>query len=158
VSRVCYSLFVWLISHQPTVLFSQNKPVTNDQSTVLFSQNKSVPVINHQPNEQAVTFLLLIVVTNAAGSRSIELRMRSQKGCEDYFSAGTARIRSKAARPYCHQRECMPARLLQLLHLPEENASRRVLLQVKPRLSFFFESKPRLGRSCSCSVCLLRIS
>jgi hypothetical protein len=34
----------------------------------------------------------------------------------------------------------MPARLLQLLHLPEENASRRVLLQVKPRLSFFLKA------------------
>jgi hypothetical protein len=34
----------------------------------------------------------------------------------------------------------MPARLLQLLHLPEKNASRRVLLQVKPRLSFFLKA------------------
>jgi hypothetical protein len=33
-----YSLFVRLISHQPAVLFSQNK---------------SAPAISHQPNEQA---------------------------------------------------------------------------------------------------------
>jgi hypothetical protein len=45
--------FVWLISHQPTVLFSQNKPATNNQSVVLFSQNKPAPAISHQPNEQA---------------------------------------------------------------------------------------------------------
>jgi hypothetical protein len=47
------SLFAWLISHQPTVLFSQNKPVTSNQPAVLFSQNKSAPTISHQPNEQA---------------------------------------------------------------------------------------------------------
>jgi hypothetical protein len=43
------SLFVWLISHQPTVLFSQNKPATNNQPTVLFSHNKSASAISHQP-------------------------------------------------------------------------------------------------------------
>jgi hypothetical protein len=37
------NLFVWLISHQPTVLFSQNKPATSNQPPVLFSQNKSAP-------------------------------------------------------------------------------------------------------------------
>jgi hypothetical protein len=46
------ALFVWLISHQPTVLFSQNKPATNNQPAVLFSQNKSAPAISHQPNER----------------------------------------------------------------------------------------------------------
>jgi hypothetical protein len=46
------TLFAWLISHQPTVLFSQNKPATSNQSAVLFSQNKSAPAISHQPNEQ----------------------------------------------------------------------------------------------------------
>jgi hypothetical protein len=48
------ALFVWLISHQPVVLSSQNKPATNNQPAVLFSQNKSAPAISHQPNEQAV--------------------------------------------------------------------------------------------------------
>jgi hypothetical protein len=33
-----HTLFVWLISHPPTVLFSQNK---------------SAPAVSHQPNEQA---------------------------------------------------------------------------------------------------------
>jgi hypothetical protein len=47
------SLFVRLISHQPTVLFSQNKPAIINQPTVLFSHNKSAPAISHQPNEQA---------------------------------------------------------------------------------------------------------
>jgi hypothetical protein len=47
------ALFVWLISHQSTVLFSQNKPATGNQPTVLFSQNKPASAINHQPNEQA---------------------------------------------------------------------------------------------------------
>jgi hypothetical protein len=47
------ALFVWLISHQPTVFFSQNKPATSHQPAVLFSQNKSALAISHQPNEQA---------------------------------------------------------------------------------------------------------
>jgi hypothetical protein len=34
-------LFVWFISHQPTLFFSQNKPATNNQPTVLFAQTKS---------------------------------------------------------------------------------------------------------------------
>jgi hypothetical protein len=50
-----HSLFVWLITHQPAVLFSQNKPATNNQPAVLFSQNKSAPAISHQPNEQAIS-------------------------------------------------------------------------------------------------------
>jgi hypothetical protein len=33
-------LFVWLISHQPAELFSQNKPATSNQPAVLFFQNK----------------------------------------------------------------------------------------------------------------------
>jgi hypothetical protein len=49
-----HALFAWLISHQPAVLFSQNKSATSNQPAVLFSQNKSAPVISHQPNEQAV--------------------------------------------------------------------------------------------------------
>jgi hypothetical protein len=51
---VSSALFVWLISHQPAVLFSQNKPATSNQPAVLFSQNKSASAISHQPNEQAV--------------------------------------------------------------------------------------------------------
>jgi hypothetical protein len=47
------TLFAWLISHQPAVLFSHNKPATSNQPAVLFSQNKSAPAISHQPNEQA---------------------------------------------------------------------------------------------------------
>jgi hypothetical protein len=47
------ALFAWLISHQPAVLFSHNKPATSNQPAVLFSQNKSAPAINHQPTEQA---------------------------------------------------------------------------------------------------------
>jgi hypothetical protein len=43
------ALFVWLISHQPVVLFSQNKPATSNQPAVLFSQNKPAPAIS-QPN------------------------------------------------------------------------------------------------------------
>jgi hypothetical protein len=36
-----YRLFVWLISHRPAVLFSQNKSAISNQPTILFSQNKS---------------------------------------------------------------------------------------------------------------------
>jgi hypothetical protein len=43
----------WLISHQPAVLFSHNKPAISNQPAVLFSHNKSAPAISHQPTEQA---------------------------------------------------------------------------------------------------------
>jgi hypothetical protein len=52
-NAIC-SLFARLISDQPAVLFSLNKPATSNQSAVLFSQNKPAPVISHQPTEQAV--------------------------------------------------------------------------------------------------------
>jgi DNA-repair protein XRCC1 len=54
------ALFVWLISHQLTVLFSQNKPATSNQPAVFFSQNKPAPTISHQPNEQAVSQRLIL--------------------------------------------------------------------------------------------------
>jgi hypothetical protein len=47
-------MFVWLISHQPTVLFSRNKSAINNQLAVFSSQNKPAPAISHQPNEQAI--------------------------------------------------------------------------------------------------------
>jgi hypothetical protein len=50
------ALFAWLISHQPAVLFSQNKPASSNQPTILFSQNKPAPAIDHQPSEQADDF------------------------------------------------------------------------------------------------------
>jgi hypothetical protein len=51
-----YAMFAWLISHQPAVLLSRNKPDTNNQPTVFFSQNKPAPAISHQPNEQTDNF------------------------------------------------------------------------------------------------------
>jgi hypothetical protein len=53
------TLFAWLISHQPTVLFSQNKPATSNQPALLFSQNKPASAISHQPTEQAVQFCIV---------------------------------------------------------------------------------------------------
>jgi hypothetical protein len=43
-----FGMFAWLISHQPAVVFSHNKPATSNQPAVLFSQNKSAPAISHQ--------------------------------------------------------------------------------------------------------------
>jgi hypothetical protein len=53
------ALFLWLISHHPAVLLSQNKPATSNQPTVLFSQNKSAPAVSHQPNKQTVYMCLI---------------------------------------------------------------------------------------------------
>jgi hypothetical protein len=47
------SLLARLISHQPAVLFSQNKSATSNQLVVLFFQNKPAPAISHLPTEQA---------------------------------------------------------------------------------------------------------
>jgi hypothetical protein len=49
------------ISHQPTVLFSQNKSATGNQPTVLFSQNKSASDVSHQPNEHGIQLRLVAV-------------------------------------------------------------------------------------------------
>jgi hypothetical protein len=57
------AMFVWLISHQPAVLFSQNKSAVSNQPTVLFSQNKPAPAISHQPTEQADSNHLQLQVT-----------------------------------------------------------------------------------------------
>jgi hypothetical protein len=46
------TMFVWLTSHQPAVLFPRNKPAINNQPAVLFSQNKPASAISHLPNEQ----------------------------------------------------------------------------------------------------------
>jgi hypothetical protein len=59
-----YSLFARLISHQPAVLFSQNKLATGNQPAVLFSQNKPAPAISHKPTEQAGNWFSLQVVVS----------------------------------------------------------------------------------------------
>jgi hypothetical protein len=43
------ALLAWLISHQPAVRFSQNKPATSNQTAVLSEQTST----SHQPNKQA---------------------------------------------------------------------------------------------------------
>jgi hypothetical protein len=42
-----YDLFVWLISHQPTVLLSQNKPATSNQPALRFLSEQIST--SHQP-------------------------------------------------------------------------------------------------------------
>jgi hypothetical protein len=54
-----YSPFARLISYQPAVLFSHNKPAINNQPAVLFSQNTPAPAISHQPTEQAANLVRL---------------------------------------------------------------------------------------------------
>jgi hypothetical protein len=61
------TLFAWLISHQPAVLFSQNKPATSNQPAVLFSQDKPAPATS-QPNR------LQVRVPVATWSKQKELR------------------------------------------------------------------------------------
>jgi hypothetical protein len=56
------ALFAWLISHQPIVLFSQNKPATSNQqpaNSTFLSEQISTSAISHQPNEQAADFVLV---------------------------------------------------------------------------------------------------
>jgi hypothetical protein len=49
------SLFVWFISHQPTVFFSQNKSATSNQYFSLTTNQHQPPTTSHQPNEQAAS-------------------------------------------------------------------------------------------------------
>jgi hypothetical protein len=46
--HIC-TLFAWLISHQPAVLFSQNKPATSQQYSSL-RRNQHQPSATSQPN------------------------------------------------------------------------------------------------------------
>jgi hypothetical protein len=69
-----YGLFVRLISHQPAVLYSRNKPATSNQSAVLFSKNKSAPAISHQPNEQAIGSLLNSACVEVSGNAQLIAR------------------------------------------------------------------------------------
>jgi hypothetical protein len=50
------ALFVWLISHQPAVLFSQNKPATNNQSarSIFLSEQISTSQTNRLHSDTAV--------------------------------------------------------------------------------------------------------
>jgi hypothetical protein len=54
-------VFAWLVSHEPAILFSHNKPATSNQPAVLFSQNKSAPATSHQQTEQVGSCLLSAV-------------------------------------------------------------------------------------------------
>jgi hypothetical protein len=67
------ALFVWLISHQPAVLFSQNKLAITNQPAVLFSQNKPAPAISHQPNEQAANSSKFFVVKTKKETTNAEI-------------------------------------------------------------------------------------
>jgi hypothetical protein len=78
------SLFAWLISHQPTVLFSQSKPATSNQPAVLFSQNKPATAISHQPNEQAVYLKHFMPILGTAWFMSIS----SKRDCQSTWPAG----------------------------------------------------------------------
>jgi hypothetical protein len=54
------ALFVWLISHQPTVLFSQNKPVITNQPSPTSQQYFSLRTNQHQPSATGRTNRLLL--------------------------------------------------------------------------------------------------
>jgi hypothetical protein len=76
---VVFSLLARLISRQPAVLFSQNKPATSNQPPVLFSQNKPAPAISNQPTEEAgcwgeFSYLDLLLISPSLNSRSDDLQ------------------------------------------------------------------------------------
>jgi hypothetical protein len=77
-----YTLFAWLISHQPAVLFSHNKPATSNQPAVLFPQNKPAPVISHQPTEQAARLKIELGLRSSSpitdGSEGVYSRKSSE--------------------------------------------------------------------------------
>jgi hypothetical protein len=60
IAEVSTAPFAWLISHQPALLFFQNKPATFNQPTVLFSQNKPASAISYQPNEPVACDLSIL--------------------------------------------------------------------------------------------------
>jgi hypothetical protein len=80
------ALFAWLISHQPAVLFSHNKPATNNQPAVLFSHNKPASAISHQPTEQAECFCLPLL-----------------DSVLEQASASTGSVTSRSCSATCHR-------------------------------------------------------
>jgi hypothetical protein len=80
-----HALFAWLISHQPTVLFSQNKPATSNQPAVLFSQNKPAQAISHQPNEQASDLYLSLSSSTQWATPSTQPRHVAVEVCVAAF-------------------------------------------------------------------------
>jgi hypothetical protein len=61
-------MFVWVISHQPTVLFFQNKsaPATG-QPSVFFSQNKSTPI--RWADQQKIKSILKICINKVSHNK-----------------------------------------------------------------------------------------
>jgi hypothetical protein len=74
-------LIAWLISHQPAILFSQNKPVTNNHPAVLLSRNKPTLATGYQPLHGGVI-----------GHRALTT-------CREQSSVSLARRGALAARP-----------------------------------------------------------
>jgi hypothetical protein len=90
------ALFAWLISHQPTVLFSQNKPAISNQpepaSSILLSEQTST---SHQP----------------PANRTGGLPFVRGKTMHLFSSTGEVRNQRKAdqqAKPYPESFTCMP--------------------------------------------------
>jgi hypothetical protein len=48
-----FTLFVWIITHHPTLLFSQNKSAPTNQPIVFFPKQINT---SHQPGEQVARF------------------------------------------------------------------------------------------------------
>jgi ankyrin repeat protein len=84
------ALFVWLIGHQPTVLFSQNKSATSNQAAVLFSK-KPAPIISHQPNEQASGSEELLLLDKSTCHPRSRRRSRSPAVQDEQDHAGYRR-------------------------------------------------------------------
>jgi hypothetical protein len=100
-----YSLFVRLISHQPVVLFSQNKPVTSNQPAVLFSQNKSASATS-QINR--LTRLQLVNLSNCRTDSSGTIRWRELLGRR--LGGGPRRARGSWERASCARQAQEPCR------------------------------------------------
>jgi hypothetical protein len=62
-------LFVWLISHQSAVLFSQNKPATNNQPKVIFFSEQIST--SHQPPAKRTGCSSLASIRNLFISRKL---------------------------------------------------------------------------------------
>jgi hypothetical protein len=58
VGEVSLARFIWVISHRPTTLFSQNKSATSNQLVVFFSQNK-LALATSQTNRLSVIVVSL---------------------------------------------------------------------------------------------------
>jgi hypothetical protein len=138
---VANTLFARIISHQETILFSQNKPAISNQPAVLFSQNKPALAISHQPNEQAVASKKMIAGSDKERNASKKFTIFKKWTKKEYKQHSLRKLTTTFRSAVLLARRCPPE-------------LRRVLVAIVPQMTASITStfSRRIGdRSTTCT-------